>query len=91
LRAIGLDRLLGPAHNRCRDLVIAMIVAADRANLQTGHCPKPFDGSTGQSDRLAIVRFFDPAAIPIALPQQDGGRRVSVRGRPPIYLAPQSR
>jgi hypothetical protein len=25
LRAIGLDRLLGPAGNRCRDLVIAMI------------------------------------------------------------------
>src|ERR1700693_773485 len=27
LRRIGLDRLLGPAGNRCRDLVIAMIVA----------------------------------------------------------------
>ena len=27
LRDIGLDRLLGPAGNRCRDLVIAMIVA----------------------------------------------------------------
>jgi len=27
LRAIGLDRVLGPVGNRCRDLVIAMIVA----------------------------------------------------------------
>src|SRR5438045_9592624 len=27
LRKIGLDRVLGPAGNRCRDLVIAMIVA----------------------------------------------------------------
>jgi hypothetical protein len=27
LRAIGLDRILGPAGNRPRDLVIAMIVA----------------------------------------------------------------
>jgi len=27
LRRIGLDRMLGPAGNRCRDLVIAMIVA----------------------------------------------------------------
>ena len=27
LRDIGLDRLLGPSGNRCRDLVIAMIVA----------------------------------------------------------------
>ncbi len=27
LRALGLDRLLGPAGNRCRDLVIAMIVS----------------------------------------------------------------
>jgi hypothetical protein len=26
LRTIGLDRVLGPAGNRCRDLVIAMIV-----------------------------------------------------------------
>ena len=27
LRSIGLDQLLGPAGNRCRDLVVAMIVA----------------------------------------------------------------
>src|SRR5438552_5405690 len=27
LRAIGLDRVLGPVGNRCHDLVIAMIVA----------------------------------------------------------------
>src|SRR5207344_1688879 len=27
LRTIGLDRLLGPAGNRCRDLTLAMIVA----------------------------------------------------------------
>jgi hypothetical protein len=28
LRRIGLDQVLGPAGNRCRDLVVAMIVAA---------------------------------------------------------------
>src|SRR5208282_6341636 len=27
LRAIGLDRILGPTGNRCRDLVIAMIIS----------------------------------------------------------------
>ncbi|MFN3075597.1 MAG: IS1634 family transposase, partial [Alphaproteobacteria bacterium] len=27
LQAIGLDRILGPAGNRCRDLVIAMVVS----------------------------------------------------------------
>ncbi len=27
LRAIGLDRILGPSGNRCRDLVIAMIIS----------------------------------------------------------------
>lgn len=34
LRRIGLDRLLGPDGNRCRDLAIALIVS--RAHLQAG-------------------------------------------------------
>ena len=37
LRHIGLDRLLGPDGNRCRDLAIALIAEPDyRAHLQAG-------------------------------------------------------
>ena len=39
LRDIGLDRLLGPAGNRCRDLVIAMIVARLIAPASSCHRP----------------------------------------------------
>jgi hypothetical protein len=44
LRQIGLDRLLGPADNRCRDLVIAMIVGrliAPRSKLATAKALNP--------------------------------------------------
>ncbi|MGB9117933.1 IS1634 family transposase [Bradyrhizobium sp.] len=44
LRDIGLDRLLGPARNRCRDLVIAMIVARLIA----------------PTSKLATARMLDP-------------------------------
>src|SRR4249919_2367290 len=44
LRDIGLDRLLGPARNRCRDLVIAMIVARLIA----------------PASKLATARMLDP-------------------------------
>jgi hypothetical protein len=44
LRDIGLDRLLGPARNRCRDLVIAMIVARLIAS----------------ASKLATARMLDP-------------------------------
>ena len=44
LRRLGLERLLGPAGNRCRDLVIAMIVArllAPAAKLATARALSP--------------------------------------------------
>ena len=44
LRDIALDRLLGPAGNRCRDLVIAMIVAR----------------LIGPASKLATARMLDP-------------------------------
>src|SRR5207344_2309321 len=44
LRDIGLDRLLGPSGNRCRDLVIAMIVARLIA----------------PASKLATARMLDP-------------------------------
>ena len=45
LRDIGLDRLLGPSGHRCRDLVIAMIVARLIA----------------PASKLATARMLDPA------------------------------
>jgi len=45
VRTIGLDRLLGPAGNRCRDLVLAMIVARLIA----------------PASKLATARALDPA------------------------------
>ena len=44
LRAIGLDKVLGPAGNRCRDLVIAMILsrfAAPQSKLATARAINP--------------------------------------------------
>src|SRR5512132_2544774 len=45
VRAIGLDRLLGPEGNRCRDLVLAMVVARLLA----------------PASKLATARALDPA------------------------------
>ena len=51
LRAIGLDRILGPADNRPRDLVIAMIVARLIA----------------PASKLATARMLDPATAASSL------------------------
>ena len=51
LRLIGLDRLLGPAGNRCRDLVMAMIVARLIAPVS----------------KLATARALDPATAASSL------------------------
>jgi len=51
LRAIGLDRVLGPIGNRCRDLVIAMIVARLIA----------------PASKLATARMLDPATAASSL------------------------
>ena len=51
LRDIALDRLLGPAGNRCRDLVIAMIVARLIA----------------PASKLATARMLDPLTVASSL------------------------
>ena len=51
LRKIGLDRLLGPAGNRCRDLVVAMIVARLIAPVS----------------KLATAKALDPASAASSL------------------------
>ena len=51
LRAIGLDRLLGPAGNRCRDLVVAMVVSR----------------LIGPASKLATARALDPATATSSL------------------------
>ena len=51
LRAIGLDRIIGPAGNRCRDLVVAMIVSR----------------LIGPASKLATARALDPATAASSL------------------------
>jgi transposase len=54
LRRIGLDRLLGPPGNRCRDLVIAMIVARLIAPVSKLATAKALDPATAASS-LGVV------------------------------------
>jgi Transposase DDE domain len=51
LRAIGLERILGPAGNRCRDLVVAMVVSR----------------LIGPASKLATARALDPATATSSL------------------------
>jgi transposase len=60
LRAIGLDRLLGPSGNRCRDLVIAMVVSrliAPASKLATARAldPETATSSLGEVMGLGAV------------------------------------
>lgn len=60
LRALGLDRILGPAGNRCRDLVLAMIVArllAPDSKLATSRALSPATAafSLGEVRRLGDI------------------------------------
>ena len=57
LRAIGLDRVLGPAGNRCRDLVIAMIVSrliAPASKLATARRLDPATAATSLGEVLGL-------------------------------------
>ena len=57
LRNIGLDRMLGPPRNRCRDLVIAMIVArliAPASKLATARLLDPRTASSSLGDGLGL-------------------------------------
>src|SRR5437899_2035465 len=55
LRRIGLDRLLGPAGNRCRDLVMAMIVARLIAPVSKLATAKALDPATAASSLGAVL------------------------------------
>src|ERR1700746_1772903 len=57
LRNIGLDRMLGPPRNRCRDLVIAMIVArliAPASKLATARMLDPLTASSSLGGVLGL-------------------------------------
>ena len=57
LRDIGLDRLLGPSGNRCRDLVIAMIVArliAPASKLATARMLDPLTAAFSLGETLGL-------------------------------------
>lgn len=57
LRSIGLDRVLGPPRNRCRDLVIAMIVArliAPASKLATARMLDPLTAASSLGDVLSL-------------------------------------
>jgi transposase len=55
LRRIGLDRLLGPVGNRCRDVVIAMIVARLIAPVSKLATAKALDPATAASSLGAVL------------------------------------
>ena len=55
LRRIGLDRLLGPTGNRCRDLVVAMIVARLIAPISKLATAKALDPATATSSLGAVL------------------------------------
>ncbi len=57
LRNIGLDRMLGPPRNRCRDLVIAMIVArliAPASKLATARMLDPLTAASSLGEVLGL-------------------------------------
>ena len=57
LRAIGLDRVLGPGPKRCRDLVIAMMVArliAPASKLATARMLDPLTAASSLGDVLGL-------------------------------------
>jgi hypothetical protein len=57
LRSIGLDRVLGPPRHRCRDLVIAMIVArliAPASKLATARMLDPLTAASSLGDVLNL-------------------------------------
>jgi len=57
LRDIGLDRMLGPPRNRCRDLVIAMIVArliAPASKLATARMLDPLTASSSLGEVIGL-------------------------------------
>jgi transposase len=59
LRRIGLDQVLGPAGNRCRDLVVAMIVARLIAPVSKLATAKALDPATAASSLGSVLGLGD--------------------------------
>ena len=59
LRSIGLDQLLGPTGNRCRDLVVAMIVARLIAPVSKLATAKALDQATAASSLGNVLGLGD--------------------------------
>lgn len=59
LRSVGLDQLLGPPGNRCRDLVVAMIVARLIAPVSKLATAKALDPSTAASSLGSVLGLGD--------------------------------
>jgi transposase len=59
LRSIGLDQLLGPTGNRCRDLVVAMIVARLIAPVSKLATAKALDPATAASSLGSVLGLGD--------------------------------
>jgi transposase len=59
LRSIGLDQLLGPTGNRCRDLVVAMIVARLIAPVSKLATAKALDPATAASSLGSVLGLRD--------------------------------
>src|SRR3954463_3372577 len=98
LRQIGLDRILGPDGNRCRDLVIAMVAA--RLTDPVSQLPPPQPPTPDAPPRqgaLARARLIEPRRGPGAgrgrrgralqgarlARRAPGGGRGGARGKPP--------
>src|SRR5246127_1407095 len=82
LRNIGLDRMLGPPRNRCRDLVIAMIVArliAPASKLATARMLDPLTASSSLGEVLGLGPV-DEDELYVALDWLCGGHAASWRG-----------
>src|ERR1017187_9913033 len=81
LRRIGLDRLLGPAGNRCRDLVVAMIVARMIAPVSKLATAKALDPTTAASS-LGTVLGLGRSTKTNSTPRSTGCSSASPRSKP---------
>jgi len=89
LRDIGLDRLLGPSGNRCRDLVIAMIVArliAPASKLATARMLDPLTAAFSLGETLGLGSV-DEDELYVALDWL-GERQETVERALDLYGAP---
>jgi hypothetical protein len=81
LRRIGLDRILGPAGNRCRDLVVAMVVSRVTAPMSKLATAKALSPDIAASSLGAVLGLGAPSARTTSTPPWTGCGSVSRRWR----------